>query len=154
MALKTQGTRLYAINPADDSLITIGCVQSIDGIDTSIEQIETTCLSDQARTYVAGLATPGVATFEINFDPSDTTHTLLHSIKVSGASTKWAVGMSDGTDAAVVGSTGLWENPTTRSWIEFDGFMESFPFNFAQNTVVKSSIGIQVSGDPTVTAKI
>lgn len=148
MAIKTQGTDLYAIDPADDSLIVVGCITSIDGIDTTIEQIETTCLGAQAREYLAGLATPGTASFGINMDTTDASHVRLHQIKVSGATVKWAVGWSESDDEPTVDSSGEFDLPTTRSFITFDGFMNSFPFSFAQNSVVQSTVGIQVSGDP------
>ena len=153
MAIETQGTKLYVVDPADESLITVGCVTSIDGIDTSIEQIETTCLEDSARTYISGLATPGNATFGINFDPSDASHTRLHDLKTAGTTLLWALGMSDGTDAAVVDSGGTWDLAATRSWIRFSGYMSSFPFTFAQNSVVQSTVGIQISGDPVLIEK-
>lgn len=156
MAIKTQGTDLYCINPADDSIITVGCVTSIDGIDTSIDQIDTTCLADMARTYLAGLATPGAATFEINTDPGDSTHVLLHQLKTAGTSLKWAVGWSEAplTVPTGVDTDGDFILPVTRSWIVFEGYMNSFPFGFAQNDVVKSSIGIQISGEPVLVPKI
>jgi hypothetical protein len=148
MAIETQGTTLYTIDPDTETLIEVGCVTSIDGIDTSIEQIETTCLEDTARTYVSGLATPGAATFGINFDPSDTTHVRLHELKTAGTTLVWALGMSDGTADPTVDSGGTFDLATSRSWIRFDGFMSSFPFSFQQNSVVQSTVGIQISGDP------
>ena len=154
MAIKTQGTQLYTIDPADDSLIEVGCVTSIDGIDTTNEQIETTCLDSPARTYLAGLATPGAATFGINFDSSDATHVRLHQLKVAGTSVEWAVGFSDGTIDAGIDTDGEFDLSTARSWITFDGFMTSYPFNFTQNSVITSSVGIQISGEPTVVAKV
>ena len=154
MAIKTQGTNLYAIDPADESLITVGCITSIDGIDTSVEQIETTCLEDAARSYLSGLATPGTATFGIYVDTSDTTHVRLHALKVAGTSLLWAVGWSDGTTAAVVDTGGTFDLATSRSWILFNGYMNSYPFSFAQNSVVQSTVGIQVSGEPTLIAKV
>jgi hypothetical protein len=36
--------------------------------------------------------------------------------------------------------------PDDRGWLLFEGFMNSFPFSFAQNAVVTSTVGIQVSG--------
>lgn len=153
MAVKTQGTDLYVIDPDDNSLIVVGCVTSVDGIDTTIEQIETTCLNAQARTYVGGLATPGTATFGINVDPSDASHVRLHQLKIAGTDLKWALGWSDGTDAPTVDTAGDFNLPTTRSWLIFDGFMNSFPFSFAQNSVVQSTVGIQVSGEPTLIPK-
>ena len=84
MAKKTQGTDLYAIDPDTGTLLAPGCITSIDGIDTAIEQIETTCLQDSARRYEAGLATPGTATFGINTDPEDPDHVRLHELKIAG----------------------------------------------------------------------
>ena len=154
MAIKTQGTKLYTIDPADESLIEVGCVTSIDGIDTSLEQIETTCLEDSARSYVSGLATPGTATFGINVDTSDASHVRLHQLKIAGTTLLWAVGWSDGTADATVDTGGTFDLATTRSWILFNGYMNSYPFSFQQNSVVQSTVGIQVSGEPSLIAKV
>ncbi len=232
MALKTQGTALYTIDPATDALLAIGCITSIDGIDTSIDQVETTCLQDAARTYMAGLATPGAASFGINTDTSDAAHVRLHQLKTAGTTLRWALGWSDGTDlpgvgqsvasvnvsaggtgyatatvtfsapqvaggvtatgtvttvagvitavtitnpgsgytsaptvtfagagtgasgTAVLDGIGDFVLATTRSWITFEGFMNSYPFSFSQNDVVKSTIGIQVSGEPVLIPKV
>lgn len=154
MAIKTQGTQLYFIDPADDSVVTVGCVTSIDGLTVTNEQVETTCLESDARTYLSGLGTPGTATFGINFDTSDASHTRLHELWAAGTSLYWAIGWSDGTAAPTADSGGTWDLGTSRSWIRFDGFMTDFPFNFAQNAVVQSTIGIQISGRPEVHAKV
>ena len=153
MARKTQGTMLYTVDPYDDSILVVGCVISIDGIDTTLDQIETTCLSASARTYEAGLATPGSASFQINFDPADASHVRLHELKVAGTTLNWAVGISDGTTTPTVDTDGDFVLASTRSWIAFSGFMNSYPFSFALNAVVTSTVGIQISGEPVVTAK-
>lgn len=153
MSVKTQGTDLYAIDPDTGELLDVGCVTEISGIDSTIDQIETTCLNSTAREYEAGLATPGAASFTINTDPSNPTHVRLHQIKTAGKKTKWAIGWSEApgvpptTESDSNGDYDF-DLPGTRSWIVFDGFMNSFPFSFALNAVVTSSIGIQVSGDP------
>ena len=115
MAKKAQGTQLYTIDPADDSILAIDCVLNIDGVDTSIEQIETTCLESLARTYEAGLATPGTASFGINTDPGEATHLRLHQLKTAGTTLKWAIGWSDGTAPPTVDSAGDFDLPTARS---------------------------------------
>lgn len=154
MAKKTQGTKLYVIDPQNGNVLTVGCATSIDGIDSQLDQLETTCLEADARTYIAGLATPGSASFGINFDPADASHVRLHNLKKAGTSLKWAIGFSDGIGINPTADTsGNFVLPTTRSWITFDGFMNSYPFSFALNTVVQSTVGIQISGDPTVTPK-
>jgi hypothetical protein len=147
--MKTQGTDLYAIDPINRRVLTVGCVTSIDGIDTSLDQIETTCLGDEVRSYEAGLATPGTATFGINTNPKDASHVRLHQLKVEGRTLHWAVGWSESPGLApTLAPDGDFDLPFERSWITFTGFMNSFPFSFAQNAVVQSSVGIQISGEP------
>jgi hypothetical protein len=151
--MKSQGTDLYAIDPADGSLITVGCPTSIDGIDTTLDQLETTCLNSLARTYEAGLATPGTATFAINVDPKDESHLRLHQLKIAGETIQWAVGWSEApgvTPQVVTNTDGSYEfdPPADRSWILFEGFMNSYPFSFGLNAQVTSTVGIQVSGEP------
>lgn len=149
MGMKTQGTQLYTIDPDSGELIYVECVTSIDGIDTAIEQNETTCLESLTRTYEAGLATPGAATFGIQVDPRNAQHVRLHQLKRAGAQLKWALGWSDGVDVPpTVDSDNDFILPTTRSWIIFEGYMNSFPFSFQQNTRVSSTVGIQISGEP------
>jgi len=164
MPIPAQGTDLYAIDPDTGDLLDVGCITSIDGIDTAIDQIETTCLNDTSRTYVAGLATPGAATFGLQFDPADVNHIRLHQLKTSGVTMQWAIGFSDGPkDAEGNGlppTTGTDSNgdpefilPPNRSWLTFEGYMNSYPFTFALNTMVTSTVGIQVSGEPVLIPK-
>ncbi|WP_176506362.1 phage tail tube protein [Pseudomonas urethralis] len=165
--MKTQGTDLYAIDPANNTLLTVGCFTSLDGIDTSIDQIETTCLNSKAREYEAGLATPGSATFGINVEPSNADHVRLHQLKTAGTKLRWAVGWGDGLDANGDGIPPTVETeedagddapdfvlPETRTWLTFEGYMNAFPFAFALNDVVKSTVGIQVSGEITWVPKV
>lgn len=157
MTIKSQGTDLYTIDPATGALLDVGCITSLDGIDTAIDQIETTCLNDITRTYEAGLSTPGAATFGLQFDPSEVNHIRLHQLKTAGTQLKWAIGFSDGTVAPTTGTDSSGDNefvlPPTRSWLVFDGYMNSFPFTFGLNTMVTSTVGIQVSGEPVLLPK-
>ncbi|AXF51944.1 MAG: tail tube protein [Caudoviricetes sp.] len=158
MTIRSQGTDLYAIDPADGTLIDVGCITSLDGIDTAIDQIETTCLNNLTRTYEAGLATPGAATFGLQFDPSDAAHIRLHQLKTAGTTLQWAVGFSDGIGVEPTtgtDSSGAYEFvlPPTRSWLTFEGYMNSYPFTFGLNTMVTSTVGIQVSGEPVLLPK-
>jgi len=157
MTIRSQGTDLFTIDPATGALLDVGCITSLDGIDTAIDQIETTCLNDITRTYEAGLSTPGAATFGLQFDPSEVNHIRLHQLKTAGTQLKWAIGFSDGTVAPTTGTDSSGDNefvlPPTRSWLVFDGYMNSFPFTFGLNTMVTSTVGIQVSGEPVLIPK-
>lgn len=152
MAKKTQGTELWFIDPTGDVLTKVGCVTSITGLTAARDQIETTCLEDQARSYEAGLATPGQAQFGINFDPSDASHVRLHELYVLGENLEFALGWSDGV-APPTNDTSDFVLPSTRSWIRFGGFIADLPFDFSQNAVVASTVSVQVSGFPTLTPK-
>lgn len=157
MTLKAQGSDIFAIDPADGSLLDVGCVTSITGIDTTIDQIETTCLNNLVRTYEAGLATPGAASFGLMFDPADVNHIRLHQLKTAGTTLQWVVGLSDGTANPTTATDSNGDDefvlPPTRSWIQFEGYMNSYPFEFALNAMVTSTVGIQVSGEPIIIPK-
>lgn len=157
MTLKAQGSDIFAIDPADGSLLDVGCVTSISGIDTTIDQIETTCLNNLTRTYEAGLATPGAASFGLMFDPADVNHIRLHQLKTAGTTLQWVIGLSDGTANPTTGVDSSGDDefvlPPTRSWIQFEGYMNSYPFEFALNAMVTSTVGIQVSGEPIIIPK-
>lgn len=154
MAKKVQGSQLYFIDPVGNVITEVACITTLDGLDAARDQIETTCLSDTARSYEPGLATPGAATFGINTDTSEASHVRLHELYVAGTAVNWALGWSDGTvPPTSVDTDGEFELPTTRSFITFNGYVSSFPFSFAQNTVVASSLSVQVSGFPVLVPK-
>ncbi|MCK5444684.1 MAG: hypothetical protein KAI73_03620 [Rhodospirillaceae bacterium] len=153
MAIKTQGTYLYTIDPDTEALIQVACVTSLEGIDNTNESIDVTCLEDLAKQFTSGQSSPGQASFGLNFDADEASHTRLHQLKVEGTTLPWAVGFSDGVAPAAVDSGGTFDLATSRSWIRFLGFMVNFPFSFPQNSVIQSTVGIQISGEPEIFAK-
>lgn len=99
------------------------------------------------------MATPGTATFGINVDPKDPSHVRLHQLKVAGESLQWAIGWSEspGTEPTITQDSAgeyVFVPDDARSWILFEGFMNSYPFSFGLNAQVTSTVGIQVSGEP------
>jgi len=153
MARKTQGSELFFIDPDTFAVTKVGCVTTLSGLTAARDQIETTCLDSAARTYEAGMATPGQAQFTINFDPADASHVRLHELYVEGITLDFALGWSDGTALPTSDSTAF-TAPTSRSWILFTGFISDLPFDFALNTVVTSNVAIQVSDFPILQAKV
>ncbi|CAI3796036.1 phage tail tube protein [Rheinheimera sp. MM224] len=154
MAIRTQGTQLYTIDPENGLVLKVNCVTSIDGIDATIGDIVTSCLEAESNTYEPGMSEPGTVTFGVNPDPRDTSHFRLHALKTGKVVLPWAIGWSDGKDIepeVATDSNGeyMFDLPEDRSWIVFEGFMNSFPFSFAANAVVASTVGIRISGgDP------
>lgn len=160
MAVRTQGTELFLIDPDDNSVLKVGCVTTITGLTAARDQIETTCLDSAARTYEAGMATPGTASFGVNFDPADESHVRLHELYRLGTKVNWALGWSDFTPPPpssgpnpTSDSAGEFDLPNGRTWITFNGYISDLPFDFALNTVVTSNISVQVSDFPTLVPK-
>lgn len=159
MALKTQRTNLYYSDPADDMVVEVGCVTSVSGIGASRDQLDSTCLSDDARSFEAGLGTPGAATFTINFDPADASHLALYALWKAGTVLHWALGLGDGpaAPAALVPPTGAsdggFELPTTRSFVTFEGYIQDVPLDLALNAFITAQVSIQVSDFPVLVPK-
>lgn len=152
--MRTAGVTLWFIDPDNGcTAVQVGCPTSITGLDSTVEQIETTCLESTARTYEAGLATPGTASFTLSLDPDDPSHTRLLALKKAGTTLTWAIGFPESQAAPVggVGSDGecYWDDlPTSRTWVTFEGFVNSYAFDFSLNAVITATVGVQVSGDP------
>lgn len=154
--MRTAGTELYFLDPDDCSVVQVGCPTSITGLDSTIDQLETTCLESTARTYEAGLATPGTATFTLNLDPQDASHIRLQELKTAGVSTKWVIGFPDAIGTAPSGAADsdgecAFDLPPNRTWLEFEGFVNSYAYDFSLNALITATVGIQVSGDPVLT---
>lgn len=149
MAKLTQGTTLFWI---DGTNVQAVAATSISGISAQRDSIETTDLSDTAKTFMPGLMSPGSAQFSIHFDPANEVHKALHAAYVDGTTLKWALGWSDGSASPTV-TAGEFTLPVTRSFLTFDGFIQDVSFDFSLNTVVSSQVSIQVSGMPVLTSK-
>lgn len=153
--MRTAGVTLWFLDPDNAcEAVQVGCPTQIGGLDSTIEQIETTCLESPARTYEAGLATPGTATFTLNLDPQDDSHVRLLELKKAGKTLQWAIGFPE-SQAVPTGAVGSgtdddceWTLPTSRTWVTFEGFVNSYAFDFSLNAVISATVGIQVSGDP------
>lgn len=150
MAKLTQGTALFWIK--DATTVVKVTATNVSGISAQRDSIETTDLEANAKTFMPGLMSPGSAQFTIQFDPSNAVHRDLHAAYVAGTSLKWALGWSDGT-AAPTAVAGEFTLPTTRSFIEFEGYIQDVTFDFSLNSVVTSQVSVQVSGMPTIAPK-
>lgn len=164
MAIKTQGSQLYALVPVKDSsgaltddyeVISIHCINNFNGGGNPADQITIECLEATSREYLKGMRTPGQATFTIDADSAQESHLRLHEMAESDDprydEIKFALGWSDGTDIAPTAaedSNGEWDFvlPDTRTWFLFNGYVGDFPFDFQSNTTVKTNVSVQRSG--------
>lgn len=158
MPLKTQGTQLFIIDPDNCSVMEIACVTSIDGIAATRDQLESTCLDSAARTYEAGMATPGQMSFTINFDPSEASHNRVYELWQAGTKFEMALGYSDGIldsngdmEAPIVDSDCLFDLPDSRTFLVMhDSFFANVPQTLALNALVTANVSVQLSGFPDI----
>jgi hypothetical protein len=155
--MKVQGTELYVIDPGDSDgnpVLDVGCLTELNPGDGSVDENETTCLADLAKTFEPGLEDPGEGAFAMQFDPANPVHVRLHQLKKQGVVLKWAIGWSDGTGIQpTADSAGEFVLPNTRSWLTFDGYMKSFPFQFARGQQVNAPVALRLSGEQVLTPK-
>lgn len=149
-SIKTQGTKLYFANPADHVVHSVDCMTSFNPGGAPADQLEDTCMEDVSgvRSYKPGLRTPGQGSIVINADPKNASHILLFELSQGDVQNlQWALGWSDGTAAPTsLDSNGTFNLPHTRTWYTFEGYVADFPFDFALNALVTSTVPIQRSG--------
>lgn len=152
MSKVTQGTNVYIIDPDDLSLITVECATDINPGTSPKSQNDDTCLEATERSYKPGIREPGQGSLGLNADPTNDSHIRMHEMyeddTIDGM--RWAIGWSDGTAAPTVDSNGDFVFPTTRTFYSWNAYIADFPFDFQQNTVVKSQVSLQrTQGDAT-----
>ena len=109
--IPTAGTDAFILvasetNPGKCEVVDLGCVTSLDPGADSSDQIETTCLRDKTRRYVAGLTTPGQGSINLNADPQSPSHLELFELSKTKEIIKFAIGWSDGTSKPTVTQKG------------------------------------------------
>lgn len=149
MSITTKGSEMWVRlhNSNGYTLLKIDCPTGITGLGGSKPQIDVTCLDDKEMQYQPGMAQPGTLTVNINFDPADASHQELWDHFNDGDTLEFVIGLSDGTAPPSVNSgSGVFTFPSTRSYVDFQGYISDLPLDIALNTVVKSAMQIQRSG--------
>jgi hypothetical protein len=144
MSVKTQGTELFLIN--DDEIVKFACPTGITGLGGATDQIDTTCLGNNERTFVQGLANPGQVSVPFNFDPSQTSHQVLFDLKEAGDNLDWLVALSDGSGQPTLNSLDEFVAPDDRTSAEFVAYISDVNIDIATNEIVRGTLTLQRSG--------
>lgn len=154
MSVKSKGTTLYVAieNSSGCTLVQIGCPTGISGLGGSKSQIDETCLDSDEMEFGPGMASPGALTVNLNYDPADVSHRELWDLFDNDNVVTFVIGLSDGAKTIVPTADSACELtfPTTRTFIEFQGYIADFPLEFALNSNIASAVSIQRSGPRTV----
>lgn len=157
MAVKTQGTQLFILDPeasGGPAILTILCATSLSGLGAPRDQLEVTCLESDAREYVGGLATPGQLTVTVNFDPDNDSHFRLYELWKDNISFQAAIGFGPSTSVPTLASDDEFDFPDDRTFIAFEGYISDMPLDISLNAVVTAAIPLQLSGDYTIFRKV
>lgn len=150
MSVKTQGTELFLIDnvsvPADPVIVKFACPTGITGLGGATDQIDTTCLGDNERSYVQGLANPGTVSVPFNFDPTQASHQILFELKEAGTNLDWLIGLSDGTTDPTLNVGDAFVPPTGRTSAQFIAYISDVNIDIATNEVVRGTLTLQRSG--------
>lgn len=148
--LSTQGTQVFFIDPADDTVHTLECPTGLTIPGVTRDQLEILCLDDTTgvRRFRQGAGTPGVVTVSANFDPASASHVRLLELQDTGETIEWVVGLSDGTSLPLVDTAGLVDLPlpSDRSWVHFEGSLSDAPIDAQVNTFYTVEFSVQMSG--------
>jgi hypothetical protein len=154
--VKTQGTKLYFVDPLTSSvpaIVELGCPTGISGLGGAADQIETTCLSATVdRTFARGLGNPGQVTVPFNLLPSNASHQLLFELSDSGVVVNWLAALSDGTNTPnTLDSNDRIVPPNDRTSFGFDAYIADVNIDIATNEIVRGTLTLQRSGQVTAT---
>lgn len=152
MAHKTQGLGLFFQKDAD-TVIKAGRVVDFSNFNGTRSQIDVTDTDDiEEFEYEAGLKNPGAITVNLNTDFTDASQTDLEALYDSGAKVKWFIGLSDGTAVPTV-TDDTFTIPTTRTFIEFTGYIADLSLSSAKNDIMRGTMQVQRSGPRTIHRK-
>jgi hypothetical protein len=86
------GTTLACDFATPLTYVVIGNILNITGPSAEVGSVETTVLTSTRKTYRYTIVDPGELTFELDFDPTDTTsHTLLAGLQDAPAIHSWQI---------------------------------------------------------------
>jgi len=86
------GTTLACDFTTPLTYVTIGNITSISGPESEVGSVETTVLTSTRKTYRYTIVDPGELSFELDFDPTDTSsHTLLAGLQDVPALHSWQI---------------------------------------------------------------
>jgi len=154
MKMSDKGTVFYGVDPNQSpAVFSLGCITGIDGLSGARQQIDVTCFSSEEMEYEAGRANPGQITVSGIYDTDDAVFPQLVVLKDSGTTIGWYIGGSDGTDPPTENSIGEVEPPTTRTGIDFRGYVADITWQIQPNNKWRYQLVIQRSGPWHLTPK-
>lgn len=133
----TQGTT-FQISSDGVTFEDLGCIQSFTNNAPARAEIDTTCMTDDTKTFKFGIKDNGTISVELLYNPSSAGQALVEGSYNSNDAYKFKIEYNNS----------LGTNGTIK---EFDGFVMSVSQDSQIDDVVRQSVEIKVSGAITTT---
>lgn len=149
----TQGTQLYFLDPdgngGNGSIVKVDCAKGISPLSAPRAQEDDNCLENtdgpRSRPIWGSL---GTATINLDWDPRIASHVRIAQLYETRTTVHWVIGLSDGAGIPpTVGSDGF-NLPDTRTWREFEAFVNDMPIDHQTNTYYSAAIPLQLAAQP------
>lgn len=158
----TQGMRVFVVGPesAESDTLVMTEIEEVVGIDPGAaprKKIKTTNVKEtKTNTYRSGLGEPSDGSIAIQLSTDEPSHHYLLAMFVARKSLHWILGMGDapeGSKEVPELETGEVRLPVDRSWVEWDGELGDFPFEFPEDDNTKVTVPISTASQPKPTLK-
>ncbi|SUO95264.1 phage tail tube protein [Suttonella ornithocola] len=151
--LLSNGTEVFIVDPTNDTKVYKLCVTQLDVNEGDPTKIDVTTLCEREKIQeVDGLLGSSESTFTINMDFSDETHKMLLAARKDKRELKFRIGQSDG-DAQATHSSSGWGEETSRTWVDFTGYISKVPLSYSVNAVVQPQVSVTMTSGYSVTHK-
>ena len=104
-------------------------VTGFNGPSGSLATIDVTSLDDDAIQKIAGLLDEGQFTFDLNIDPDNAQHILLHDARLNKTLSEFKLALSDATPKNIY----------------FIGYVTAFPFSGPLGEKVTTQVTIEIT---------
>lgn len=138
IAIPAQGStfKVNSTGQTGGTMVQVLGIKSFTGLDGSATEIDTTELTDDAKTKLLGLQDWGSFSMDANINFSDPGQAALLALKTARTKTSFLLTLPNGTTVA------------------FDGFVKSLPLAGGVDTVLTGTIALTITGDIVVTPPV
>jgi hypothetical protein len=129
---KTQGLKLQLGSTTSPQTFTnMAAITGFQGLNSGgATEIDATNFDSAIKEFIRGLRDGGSATFNINFDPDQSTHQTLWNLNRQGDTRQWRVLLASG------------------EYFEFNGFINNLQIDGSIDDILRGTMPIRIVSEP------
>ena len=152
--MKTQGTHFFIkdISGSEPVVLKFACPTGVTGLNSGgADEIDTTCLDAQTKSFELGLFDGGELSIPFIFDPDENSHRAAFALSALKETTEACIALSDGTNPPTLDTSMMFVAPVGRTSFIIPALIKNVPIDIAGNEVVRGTLTIRVNGSTLVT---